>query len=360
MKKIKFVSLLILMLGLLLASCNRDITEPVISSNPTKSTLSDMSFPGQFNVNYADSLMTFSWSTADFGFPASITYIVQVSPTQDFSKNVSALFTTQTLSGTAKVSDVNTLILSWNYAIGTSATVYYRVAATVSPNVDTVFSAVKSTSLIPYDAVINYPMVYVPGDYQGWAPDKAADTYSLLYSYGFNSTYTSIIRLVNTSGSQTNFKVTSNPDWNHTNYGFATLIKTGNDYSGTCSTNSSAGNFTVDNGVYVLTIDVNALTISLTKTDDWGIIGSSIPPYDWSADVNMNYNGQRKMWEITGDFKAGEFKFRANNDWTLNYGDDGNKNGGLKAGGDNIALSADGNYTIRFDPVKLTYKIIKN
>lgn len=102
------------------------------------------------------------------------------------------------------------------------------------------------------------------------------------------------------------------------------------------------------------------MTISLTKTDDWGIIGSSIPPYDWSADVNMNYNGQRQMWEITGDFKAGDFKFRANDDWTLNYGDDGNKNGGLKAGGDNIALAADGNYTIRFDPVKLTYTIIKN
>ena len=360
MKKIKFVSLIVVMLGLLLASCNRDITEPVLSSNPTKSTLSNMSFNGQFNVNNADSLMSFSWSAADFGFPASITYAVQLSPVSDFSKNVSNLITTQNLSGTAKISDINTLIISWGYSIGTDVPLYYRVAASVSPNVDTVYSAVKTTNLTPYDAVINYPMVYVPGDYQGWAPDKAADTYSLLYSYNFNSTYTSIVRLVNTAGTQTNFKVTSNPDWNHTNYGLATLTKTGNDYSGTCSTDPSAGNFTVDNGVYILTIDVSALTITLTKTDDWGIIGSSIPPYDWSADVKMNYNGQRQMWEITGDFKAGEFKFRANDDWSLALGDNGN--GGLSSSGSapNLKLSADGNYTIRMDPIKLTYKIIKN
>ncbi len=65
------------------------------------------------------------------------------------------------------------------------------------------------------------------------------------------------------------------------------------------------------------------------------------------------------MWEITDNFVVGEFKFRANDAWDLNYGDKG-ADGTLEAGGDNIKLTAAGNYTIRFDPVKLTYTVKKN
>lgn len=340
------------MLGLLLASCNRDITEPVLSSNPTKSTLSNMSFNGQFNVSNADSLMSFSWSAVDFGFPASITYAVQLSPVSDFSKNVANLITTQSLNGTAKVSDVNKLILAWNYSIGTEVNVYYRVAASINPNVDTVYSAVKTISLTPYDAVINYPMVYVPGSYQGWSP--GADT-GRLYSYGFNSTYGGIIRLKNGTDATVQFKVTVNPNWNGPNYG-GTLTQSGTDYSGVLDPNG--GNFEVLPACYSFSVDVDAKTITLTKTDDWGIIGDATAN-GWNASSPMFYNGQRKMWEITANFTVGSFKFRANDAWDLNYGSNAN-DGTLQAGGSNIPITTAGNYTIRFDPVNLTYTVIKN
>ena len=115
--------------------------------------------------------------------------------------------------------------------------------------------------------------------------------------------------------------------------------------------------FSVVAGTYVVAVDLTASTITLTKTNDWGIIGSSVASYDWSSDIDMSYNGQRKMWEITANFKAGKFKFRANDGWDLNYGGSG---GTLSAGGSDIELTADGNYTIRFDPVKLTYTVKKN
>ena len=357
MKKIKLI-FFVAILGLLFASCKSDITEVVVSSNPTSPGQVNLTFTGTFDVNHRDSTMTLTWAAANFGFQSSTTYIVQMSLAQDFSSDAKNVLSTQNLTGKVKVSDLNTLILSWNIPIGTATTVYYRVAATVSSKIDTIFSNAGSMDVTPYDAVINYPIVYVPGDYQGWSP--GGDAYSRLYSYGFNSTYSSIIRLVNSGSAQTNFKVTSDPDWNHTNYGFLTLTKTGNNYSGTCTTDPSAGNFTVDSAVYVVTIDINALTIDLTKTDDWGIIGSSIPPYDWSSDVDMNYNGQRKMWEITGTFKAGEFKFRANNDWSFAYGDGGGGTLSSSGSAPNLQLAADGNYTIRFDPVALTYTVIQN
>ncbi|GJQ20062.1 MAG: hypothetical protein HBSIN02_04170 [Bacteroidia bacterium] len=353
MKKTILTPLLVTVIGLLLASCERDITEPVISSNPTKPAAAVVALPDSFNVNYADSVVTFSWSAADFGFPASVTYTVQMSDTANFSRNVADLITTQKLSGTKTVGDINTLILSWNYAIGTPVTVYYRIAASVSSSIAAVYSDAGSQVLTPYDAVINYPMIYVPGSYQGWSPGAVNGR---LFSYGFDSQYQGIVRLVDGSNPTTAFKITVNPNWNGPNYG-GTLTPSGNNYSGILD--PSGPDYVVNAGTYAFTVNVNALTIALTKTDDWGIIGSAVPPYDWSVDVDMFYNGQRKMWEITADFNAGEFKFRANDDWSLNYGDNG-ADGTLDAGGANITLATAGNYTIRFDPVKLTYTVQKN
>lgn len=353
MKKIISVALLTAVIGLLFVSCDSDITKPVISSNPVQPAVANIALPDSFLVNYADSLVTFSWSATDFGFSSSATYIVQLSDTSNFSRNAADLITTQKLSGTAKVGDINTLILSWNYPIGTPVTVYYRVGASVSASVAPVYSAAKSTSLTPYDAVINYPMIYMPGSYQGWSPGA---TNGRLFSYGFNSQYQGIARLVDGTNATTEFKITLNPNWNGPNYG-GSLTQSGNNYSGTLD--AAGNNLVVNAGTYAFDVNVSTLAIALTKTDDWGIIGSAVPPYDWSVDVDLFYNGQRKMWEITADFNAGEAKFRANNDWALNYGDNG-ADGSLEAGGANIALATAGNYTIRFDPVKLTYTVKKN
>ncbi|MHB8906449.1 MAG: SusE domain-containing protein [Melioribacteraceae bacterium] len=353
MKKIKItLTIFIAALGFLLSSCARDITEPTISSSPTKSTLADLSLTVAFTVNNADSLITFSWSAADFGFSSSTSYALQLSPKSDFSSNVATLFTTQKSKGMAKVGDINTLILSWNYAIGTPVTVYYRIAASVSSSVATVYSDTKTKSFTPYDAVINYPMIYVPGAYQGWSP--GADN-GRLYSYGFNSQYAGIIRIKDGTNAASEFKITVNPNWNGPNYG-GTLTKTGNNYAGTLDANG--GNFSVSAGTYAMVVDVNAKTITLTKTDDWGLIGDATPG-GWSTSTPMFYNGQRKMWEITTNLTAGSFKFRANDAWDLNYGDTG-ADGTLNAGGDNIAIATAGNYLIRFDPVKLTYTVKKN
>jgi hypothetical protein len=356
MEKIK-LTLFIAVLCVLLVSCERDITEPTISSSPTKSTIADLSLTAAFTVTNADSLLRFSWAASDFGFASSITYTVQLSSKNDFSSNVATAFTTQKLNGTYKVGDLNTLLLAWNYNIGTAVTVYYRVVTNLAgTSVAPLYSDAKSKSLTPYDAVINYPMVYVPGAYQGWAPTKepGVDGTGRLYSYGFNSVYQGIIRIKDGNNASSSFKITSDPDWNHTNWG-GVLTKTGNNYSGTLD--AAGGDFNVSAGVYAITIDVNAKTITLTQKDDWGIIGSAVPPYDWSKDVDLFYNGQRKMWEITAAFKAGAFKFRANDDWTLNYGYSGTA--GI-LGGTDIPLAADGNYTIRVDFDKQIYTVKKN
>jgi hypothetical protein len=350
MKKITLIKLFIAVFGFLLLSCETDINKPVVNSNPTAPAQDDLSYPG-FNIIYEDSSVTFSWSAAsNYGFEASITYVVQLSTTSDFSSNVATLVTTQNLSGTASVKDVNSKLLSWGFAFGTPVKVYYRVGASVNPNLATVYSNVKSTDLTPYEDVPVYPMIYVPGAYQGWSPGAENGR---LYSYNSNSQYDGIVRIIDGTNATSEFKIAPAPNWDNSWGG--TLTKTGDNYSGVLD--PSGGNYSVSAACYSISVNTSALTITLTKTNDWGIIGSAIPPYDWSVDVDMFYNGQRKMWEITGDFKAGEFKLRANDGWDLNYG---GADGTLSAGGSNIALASDGNYTIRFDPVALTYTVLEN
>ena len=124
MKKIK-LTLFIALLGVLLASCKRDITEPVISSNPAKPAISDLTLNVAFTMANADSLVKFSWAAVDYGFASSITYTLQISPNSDFSGSVADLIKTQKLTGTAKVSDINSAILSWNKDVPSNMT-YFR------------------------------------------------------------------------------------------------------------------------------------------------------------------------------------------------------------------------------------------
>ena len=348
MKKIT-LTLFGMVLMLLLISCESDISKVTISSNPTEPDVAQLVFTGEFSMSNADGEITFSWSAADFGFASSTTYGVQISPTSDFSGDVTTLFTTQLLTGTAKVSDLNNIFLSWQATVGEELTVYYRVYASVTAD-EMVYSSANTANFTPFETLIDYPMIYVPGAYQGWSPGAENGR---LYSYNFDSTYEGILRIVDGTNPTVEFKVTVNPNWDGPNYG-GTLTQTGNTYSGVLD--PSGNNYAVAAGTYAFTVDVTALTIECTTTDDWGIIGSAVPPYDWSVDVDMTYNGQRRMWEITTDLNDGEFKFRANDGWDLNYGDSG-ADGSLDAGGDNIAISA-GNYTIRMDPVALTYSVI--
>ncbi len=96
--------------------------------------------------------------------------------------------------------------------------------------------------------------------------------------------------------------------------------------------------------------------------DSWGIIGSALTGSDtdgWNADVDMIYDESTDLWSIAKTLFAGEFKFRANDSWTLNYGDN-NTDGILNQDGANIPISESGNYTITLDVTNKTYAIVLN
>jgi len=99
----------------------------------------------------------------------------------------------------------------------------------------------------------------------------------------------------------------------------------------------------------------NSYTLKVTPYQpNWGIVGDATP-LGWDNSTAMTYNPMTGTYSISLGLTTGEFKFRLDNSWTTNYGDDGN-NLSLDAGGANIAVTA-GNYTIVADFVNHTYTI---
>lgn len=101
-----------------------------------------------------------------------------------------------------------------------------------------------------------------------------------------------------------------------------------------------------DAGYYKMNVDINNLTYTITNTT-WGLIGSATPD-EWNSDQDMTYDPVEKVWTITLSLTAGELKFRANNAWDLDYGDN-EGDGFLEQGGGNIQVASGGTYTVTLD-----------
>jgi hypothetical protein len=110
----------------------------------------------------------------------------------------------------------------------------------------------------------------------------------------------------------------------------------------------------------------NSYTIKLTPYPawpNWGIIGSATAATTggdgWVNDANLNYDLATKKYSITIPLTAGgAFKFRLDDSWTDNFGDDGN-NLTLDAKGADIPVTVTGTYKIVADFTAKTYTITK-
>ena len=111
---------------------------------------------------------------------------------------------------------------------------------------------------------------------------------------------------------------------------------------------------TTKNLVNQFAVDLDALNSSLGSQSDWGLVGSATPNGWNGPDVEMFQTGPQEF-SIYAELVSGELKFRFNEDWGNNFGDNGN-DGTLESGGANIPISA-GTYFIVMDLGAGTYTI---
>ena len=111
---------------------------------------------------------------------------------------------------------------------------------------------------------------------------------------------------------------------------------------------------TTKNLVNQFAVDLDVLNSSLGSQSDWGLVGSATPNGWNGPDLEMFQTGAQEF-SIYAVLDSGELKFRFNEDWGNNYGDNGN-DGTLESGGANIPVSA-GTYFIVMDLGTGTYSI---
>lgn len=294
----------------------------------------------------ADNVMPdFTWSAADYGFQAAVNYSLQMAKAGTEFADPILIGTTKTtqISGMT-VGEFNAILIANGIADGVAAPLELRVKAEVNPKVDPVYSATLAMDVTPYKVVVIYPQLQVPGSYQGWAPE---DSSTAIYSRRSDNKYEGYIYMDDAAAK---FKFTVGPGWD-TNYGDTgadgTLDAGGDDIS------------TPGAGMIKLNADLNALTYTAVVTD-WGLIGDATPG-GWDNDTDMVYDPATNTLKLTTQLGTGAIKFRANDGWDINLGDnDGNLS--LEYGGADIIVSEAGNYTVELiiTGPDYTYKLTKN
>lgn len=111
-------------------------------------------------------------------------------------------------------------------------------------------------------------------------------------------------------------------------------------------------------GMYLVRLSLATGALDTVHTV-WGLVGSATTNSGdgWNASQPMTYDETTRLWTFTGNIPGSgsnnEFKFRANNAWTLNYGTTSKTTDAadiLGEGGDNIKMpGGPGNYTVTLD-----------
>ena len=169
--------------------------------------------------------------------------------------------------------------------------------------------------------------IYVPGNHQGWAPDKAP----ALQSPAFDGVYVGYTYL------NGNFKFTKERNWN-AEYNF-------NDFATKDEIffNNDGSNINIsEEGFYQIKADVASSNLSAVKTR-WGIIGPA-QAGGWDTDTDMTWNAADESWTATVELAADEFKFRANDAWAINVGGSLDN---LTQDGGNIKVAEAGTYEVK-------------
>jgi hypothetical protein len=347
--------ILIVIAGLfMLAGCEQ-IQGPALKTTIGTPVLVDPANGTNFTITEAvenDTMTTFSWNPADYGFQAGITYTLQITTTSSFTA-ANDLATTNKTKVAVLNSKMNSTLLIMGATPAVSTPVNFRVKAVVNSAVAAVYSDTSSINVTPFEKIIIYPKLYVPGDHNGWS---ATNETTVISSAKSDDKYEGYLYINVASGAMKFLKV---PAWEADNtIGDPNASGT----SGTLQVGSWGGNniaYSGGPGVFKINANLIDLTYTWLKTD-WGLIGSATPD-GWNSDQNMTYDPVTNLWSITVNLVIGDIKFRANDGWTWNLGDTGGDKK-LEYGGDNIPVAVAGNYTIKLDLSKAIYKytIVKN
>jgi hypothetical protein len=297
-----------------------DAAETVLSLSDNNLTLSE--------DNGANEILTLTWSDPDYGFDAAALYSVQMDVQGGDFSNPQIISVGSSLEKTFTVEELNAKLLSLSMTPGEEGVAIFRIKATLSEYQE-IFSNTVNLNVTPYSSLLdlttNLGVVgsATPG---GWGNENIPDLQ--FYTTSMTDVYVAYVSLRDGE-----IKFRNNNDWAE-NWG-----DDGND--GTLD--SYGANIAVSAGNYKLEVNFSSMTYTM-EAYSWGLVGSATPNQWNGPDLMLQYNSYQDDWRAVVTLGEGEVKFRFNNDWGLNYGDDG-ADGSMEANGANISVSS-GHYLV--------------
>lgn len=343
-----FKSILTLIVAITMTSCEEESNFEYLNeagdfkiTSPT--TGSSVVLTPDYPTNPALGL---TWEAANFGTPTAIDYTVQVSLTGTNFADVTDITSTNNTFASVTVEELNGAVVAAGLLPYTEGGVDIRIKATIGSNAEmTKYSSIITYLVTPYTTEL--PKLSVPGNHQGWTPSTAPR----IAASGFGETDYEGYLWLDGGHKFVGPDASGNFNWGNTDWGdngsfSGVLVETGE------------SDCTATAGYYRVQANTGSLTYTETLTS-WGIIGAATPG-GWNNSTALTYNSTTKKWEGTVTLTAGEFKFRANNAWTINLGGDSDADGFMNYDGPNLSVATAGTYSVILDlsnPREYTFSI---
>lgn len=362
MKHLKYIPSLGLAL-MLFASCDSDLDTVSYNQDTAKpaniTALADAYVLN--NKQLDENVIKLTWKAPEMGYYAAVTNNVEIDLEEN---NFSDAKVMASLPGGTELGITNAqlngkiLELLGDKGIEDSydpVKVSFRIKTTISDAVEPLVSNVVTTTVTPFSADIDYPKVYVIGDYCGWGFDNTQH----LFSFKSNTTYSGVVDFGDKAAN--GFKITGEPGWNDAcNYGTDGSAPAPAAEASKIQLISSGGSGNIScysKRFYHFTFNTSSL--ELVKDfgfDVLGVIGDAANGWGDADDIEMSFDPVKQRFYADVELKDGSIKFRLDHSWTTSWG---SKTEGLLDAGDNINVTA-GKYRVYVDlnnSDKLTYKL---
>lgn len=343
------LALFSLVLGVF-SACQREGDKVVLPDTPSGTITAT---PSSLTVapdrsNLTGTALTMKWTPINYGVSVPVRYAVQFDKKGGNFASPAEISVVNSTSLAISSADINKTLVQLGIAPGMTGQVDARVKSEIVtiPDRANVQASYSPTLTLTGTAFTNTTYLYVPGEYQGWTPSTAPK----LTSPNGDGIYEGYVYFSKASL----FKFTSAPNWDNTNYGAGDANK--------LSTSNTSGNLQIAApGYYRIEVDQNKLTWKATLTQ-WGIIGAATPK-GWDASTPLTFDPATNTWKVDLALKADQFKFRANDAWDINFGDNKPADGILDYNSsDNLVVATAGTYTVTLnlnEYGKYTYTLTK-
>ena len=282
-----------------------------------------------------------SWEPARLVYGETVLYDVYVVLGEKEVKIAEGLSGT---SASVKADDLNEAIVAAGGAEAAANEVVFKVVAYCESLPDGIATVSDPVSVTTYLAT--FPeLLYLPGNYQDWTPETAPTIPLSSVKKGF---YQGIVDLRTKDGSDTEFKFSPKPAWDGDFGGEAEVHPNGSgEYPYVTGTVGVSSNIVVPSGVYYIELDKKLNILRMVQFGSLSLIGSAVGDYNWSQDVDLEFDAAAKTFSAVTTFKAGEFKMRFNHNWDCALG--GSAESGYELTGGNIATDKEGEYRMVID-----------